>query len=107
MHTQVFAPDDTKMEHPMDSFELARFANSLYPKRKGPFTQFDFNPGSTIPGNPDYRLAGMMCDCGYDEKAPGRPSLGKFKLLPINSPEDQDGLKCYMRCVKCGAYSHL
>lgn len=45
------------------------------------------------------RITGYHCDCGENK--------GEFDLLPVDDPSVVDGGKRYMKCRKCGAYSHL
>lgn len=80
-----------------DSFELAKWANETHRLAGGKgdvFSAFDF---------PE-RLRGHHCDCGVTEDG---YSAGEFELLPLESEEVREGGKAYMRCIKCGGYSHL
>lgn len=82
--------------------EIARRANIVHQMSGGrgnPFTpdMFDYN-------NPNNRLRGDMCACGVDEKG---NSNGDFVLLPLSDKSIKEGGKAYMRCMKCGCFSHL
>lgn len=62
---------------------------------------FDTNKyfGKIFPGEMQERIQGKgHCDCFGD---------GEFILLPKNHPDVIDGQKRYMKCRKCGCYSHL
>lgn len=45
------------------------------------------------------RLKGSHCSCG--------PNMGEFDLLPETDEAVISGGKRYMKCRKCGEYSHL
>ena len=85
--------------------EIASHANVVHQIVGGkgsPFTEDMYTPNDT-----NYRLSGNHCDCGCDENAVGKPSLGEFELFSFRSEEVRHGGKAYMICRKCGCYSHL
>lgn len=85
--------------------DIARWANKAHRQSGGKgnvFSGIDFI-NSTLPCNGE-RLKGHMCDCGVDEN---NISNGEFILLPLNDEAVIEGGKAYMKCKKCGAYSHL
>lgn len=61
---------------------------------------FDTNKyiGKIYPTEMQERIQGNHCDC-YGN--------GEFVLLPKDDPMVKEGMKRYMRCRKCGCYSHL
>lgn len=89
--------------------EIASHANAVHQISGGiscPFTEEMFVPHEGDKQNP-YRLSGNHCDCGCDESAIGKPSNGEFELLPLNDTSVREGGKAYMKCKRCGCYSHL
>ena len=89
--------------------EIAVHANAVHQIAGGngkPFTEEMFVAHNGDKQNP-YRLAGNHCDCGCDENAIGKPSMGEFELLPLYDASVREGGKAYMKCKKCGCYSHL
>ena len=82
--------------------EIARRANIVHQMSGGrgnPFSSDMFNYN-----NPNNRLRGDMCACGIDENG---NSKGDFVLLPLSNKSIKEGGKAYMRCMKCGCFSHL
>lgn len=72
--------------------EIAQAANAI--TRNKPFMAYDFDER-----NPQCRVSGPgHCQCGGN---------GEFELLPASHSDVQEGKKRYMRCRKCGCYSHL
>lgn len=93
----------------MTAAELAEHANAVYQISCGtanPFRESMFIPHNGDKMNP-YRLSGAHCNCGCDTSLIGNPSLGEFDLLPLTDDSVQEGQKAYMKCRKCGGYSHL
>lgn len=85
--------------------DLANHANAVHHAlgaKGNPYT-----PEMFTPNDKDYRLSGVHCDCGCDEKAVGKPTFGEFELFAPDSEDVQSGGKAYMICRKCGCYSHL
>lgn len=77
--------------------ELTQWANDVHRAAGGkgsPFSSADY---------PE-RLKGCHCNCGVTEDG---YSNGEFVLLPKEKEEVKEGGKAYMRCIKCGCYSHL
>ena len=83
------------------AWEIANWANKVHKQSGGKgnaFSRIDF-----LPYNGE-RLQGHMCDCGVDGN---NISKGEFVLLPLDDETVIEGGKAYMKCKKCGAYSHL
>lgn len=101
---KIMSPDGKLM----NAKKLAKWANIVHQIDGGkgnPFTPEMFVPHEGCVDK--FRLSGYHCNCGCDENSPGTPTLGQFKLLPLNSIEIKEGGKAYMQCIKCGAFSHL
>lgn len=61
------------------------------------------NKAAGLPWDKDYpyeisRITGVMCGCRGD---------GAFDLLPLDHEAVIEGGKRYMKCRKCGEFSHL
>lgn len=96
----IFASIQNKA--PLTTNEIAHYANIVHQMSGGrgnPFTpdMFDYN-------NPNNRLRGDMCACGVDESG---ISKGDFVLMPLSDKSIKEGGKAYIRCIKCGCFSHL
>ena len=101
---KIMSPDGKLM----DAKELATWANTVHQITGGkgsPFTSKMFIPHNDCVDR--FRLSGHHCNCGCDENAVGKPTKGKFKLLPFYSPDVKEGGKAYMQCQVCGEFSHL
>ena len=89
---------------PMSSKQISDWANSIAVNigmaKNLPFTEGDFSGLKN-------RLNGFHCYCGTEDGTSNSPSLGEFELLSPTDVAVQDGMKAYMRCRKCGAFSHL
>lgn len=75
--------------NPMTSEALAAAANIITHNK--PFTASDFE-------GEDSRISGNHCYCDGE---------GEFLLLPVHDATVVEGEKRYMKCLKCGGYSHL
>lgn len=81
----------------MDYWAMAKWANTVHKIAGG---KRDVFSASDFPE----RLKGYHCSCGITEEG---YSAGEFELLPIDCEEVKEGGKAYMKCVKCGGWSHL
>ncbi len=86
---------DTKLI--MSNYELSQWANDVNKIAGGKGNLFSS-------ANFPERLAGHHCNCGVTEDG---YSKGVFELIPLHSEAVREGGKAYMRCTKCGGYSHL
>ena len=80
----VFKHENSK--RPMNIAELTNTFNKFHSINNG--EMYD-----------ESRITGQLCECPS-----GR---GSFVLLPLDSQEVKEGGKLYMRCQRCGCYSHL
>lgn len=80
-----------------DKHDLAKWANAVHKLAGGKKDVFS-------PSDFPERLKGCHCSCGTTEDG---YSAGEFELLPLDSEDVREGGKAYMKCIKCGGYSHL
>ena len=101
MYVKIYSPTGKLL----NAEETANWANTVHQlSAKGsPFEASHFEESD----DRNFRLRGHMCDCGVNENIVGNPTNGEFDLLPLHSADVREGMKAYMKCRKCGAYSHL
>lgn len=104
MSTKIFK--NGKELSPKEIAEHANAVHNIAGGKGNPYTEGMFIPHNED-GKTSYRLTGYHCDCGCDENAIGKPSRGEFELLPLTDSSVREGGKAYMKCRKCGGYSHL
>lgn len=90
----VRRPKKPFMMMPGELAEWANYVHVLSGGRGKPFTAENIKE----------RLRRHHCDCGVTEEG---YTKGMFRLFPYDSKEVQSGGKAYMKCEKCGGYSHL
>ena len=77
-------------QEPLDPYQIVAEARKMLPKR------CRYNLTALGYMGPNSRISGVLCGCEGN---------GEFELLPVE--ECREGGKRYMRCRKCGEYSHL
>lgn len=98
----VFAPDGKEL----CPREMAVWANKVHRQAGGkgnPLSSVDFFSKDILDSkNP--RLKGIHCRCGTNENG---FTKGEFVLFPLDHEAVREGGKAYMKCRKCGGFSHL